>query len=310
MVGLTCRSAVPPFMIQPCPVPVFHYLGLNFPPPPNNNLIKRNSDGFRINLNHQSLMSDPIESPTETSSETSSETPSQRVIQIGPDQVTVTDRQVVIDAKHEMPEWTIGGARPAPIYFEEKRYLLVAKDPVKGRYAWRYVLHPWPDGKQSNPNLFFHYDADAVAEREGNRRGDAADSILGTMLLPFYPFLGSLWSGMQERLVRFGFIPRSLTGISIFINFCLFFAQGVLFSIMINGSARSGKMMVGGVITALSGHNFVLLGSFHFPLGVLDAILGLSLAADSAMRYTYYLRENEWTGGFLEWLIPKGKPKN
>jgi len=116
--------------------------------------------------------------------------------------------------------------------------------------------------------------------------------------------------GAQERLVRCGFIPRSLTGISIFMTFCLFFGQAVMFAIMINGSARSGKMMIGGMITALSGHNFMSLGGMNFPVGAFDGLLLLALVADAAMRYTHYLREDQWTGGFLEWLVPKPSRKD
>ena len=36
----------------------------------------------------------------------------------------------------------------------------------------------------------------------------------------------------------------------------------------------------------------------------------LALVADVAMRYTHYLREDQWTGGFLEWLAPKSSRKN
>lgn len=178
------------------------------------------------------------------------ETPNKRVIRIGPDQVTITDQEVVIEAKAEMPEWEVRTSRPPAIYFEDKKWLLVAKYPLTGPYAFRYVLHPWPEGKASNPNMFFDYNAEAVAERDASRRGEMSDSMVRVLLLPLYPFLGLLWSGAQERLVRFGFVPRYLTGISIFINFCLFFAQGVMVCVLLNGSARSGKMMIGGLITA------------------------------------------------------------
>ena len=35
------------------------------------------------------------------------ETNKERKIRIGPDQVTVTDNEVVIEARHEMPEWEV-----------------------------------------------------------------------------------------------------------------------------------------------------------------------------------------------------------
>ena len=236
---------------------------------------------------------------------------SKRVLRIGPDQVTVTDTEVVIEARHEMPEWEVVRALRAPsIYFEDKKYLLIEKEPAQRPYAFRYVLKPWPAGKESNPNQFFDYNAEAVAERDADHRGELSDNTMQVLLLPLYPFLGLLWSGFQERLIRFGFIPRTLTGVSIFMNFCLFFAQAVMCSIMLNGSARSGKMMIGGIIVAMSGRNFVPLGSFNFPLGVVDGVLLLALVADAAMRYTHYLRESEWTGGFLEWLLRRPARKD
>ena len=33
-----------------------------------------------------------------------------RSIRIGPDQVTITDQEVVIEAKHELPDWQVDGA--------------------------------------------------------------------------------------------------------------------------------------------------------------------------------------------------------
>jgi hypothetical protein len=238
-----------------------------------------------------------------------SDIPSQRVIHIGPDRVTITDAEVVIEAKYEMPEWEVRSSQTPAIYFEDKKYLLVDKAPLSGPYAFRYLLHPWPEGRASNPKMFFDYNAETVAERDADRRGAVADEGIRMLLLPLYPFLGLFWSGGQERLVRYGFIPRTLTSISIFTTFCGFFAQAVVISIMLNGSARSGKMMIGGVVTAFAGHNFVNLAGINFPLGVIDGLLLLALGADAAMRYTHYLREDQWFGGFLEWLLPKSSGK-
>jgi hypothetical protein len=238
------------------------------------------------------------------------EIPQQRVVRIGPDQVTITAQKLIIEAKYEMPEWDVRSSRPPAIYFEDKKYLLVEKTELKGKYAFRYVLHPWPEGRASNPNMFFDYNAEAVAERDVDRRGEISGDIIRTILLPFYPILGWCWSGTQQRMVRFGFVPRSLTGISIFASFALGFAQAVITSVMLNGSARSGKMMIGGAVTAFSGHNYVTFGSVQFPLGILDAVILLALIADALMRYTHYLREDQWTGGFLEWLISKKAKKD
>ena len=234
-----------------------------------------------------------------------------RILRMGPDVVTVSDTKVIIDARREMPEWeVVRGMRPPSVYFEDKRYLLVEKTPGAKPFEFRYVLHPWPPGKESNPNQFFDYNAEAVAERDAGRLAETSDAVIWTLLLLVYPFLGLLWSRMQERLVRFGFIPRTLTGVSIFATFCLLFTQLVMISVMINGSARSGKMMIGGIIVALTGHNNIPLGPLDFPLGLVDAALLLAMIVDAAMRYTHYLRESEWTGGFLEWLFSKPSHRN
>lgn len=229
----------------------------------------------------------------------------ERCIRIGPDQVTVTGNEVVIEARREMPDWEVRSSKAPAIYFEDKKYLLTEKRPAQPPYAMRYVLKPWPEGKIANDRVFHTYDAEAVANRDSSRRGETIDELVWACLLPLYPFLGFLWSGTQHRLVRFGFMPRTITGISIFAAFCLFFLQAVMCCIMINGSARSGTMMIGGIITALSGHNFVSLGFMNFPLGIADGVLLLALITDVAMRYTHYLREDQWTGGFFEWLAPQ-----
>jgi len=231
-----------------------------------------------------------------------------RLIRIGPDQVAVSESKLVIDARHEMPEWEVHrGLRPPSVYFEDQRWLLIDKLPGEKPYAFRYVLKPWPPGKESNPNQFFDYNLEAVKERDAGVRGDLSDTLIWTALLPLYPFLGLLWSRTQERLVRFGYIPRTLTGISIFATFCFIFAQLVMTAVMLNGSARSGQMMIGGIIVALSGHNYLPLGPVHFPLGILDAFFLLAGGADMALRYTHFLRETEWTGGFLEWLFRRSE---
>ena len=93
------------------------------------------------------------------------ETNKERKIRIGPDQVTVTDNEVVIEARHEMPEWEVRILNSPAIYFEDKKYLLVEKGEAQPPYSIRYVLRPWPEGKIANPKLFHTYDAETVAER-------------------------------------------------------------------------------------------------------------------------------------------------
>ena len=47
------------------------------------------------------------------------------------------------------------------------------------------------------------------------------------------------------------------------------------------------------------------LGPLAVPVLYLDILLMLALASDAAIRYSNYLREHEWIGGFLEWLVPQ-----
>ncbi len=231
--------------------------------------------------------------------------PSQRVLRIGPDRVTVTDTEVVIEAKHEMPEWEVRSSRPPAIYFEDKKFLLIGKDKAEAPYGIRYTLQPWPEGKASNPNNFHTYDAATVAERGSSHRSELWGQLAWSLLLPFYPFLGLLWARTQERLGRLGFIPRSLTGISIFTSFGLFLAQGVMAAVMINASIRSGKLMIGGVIRAMTDQSHLQLGQLAISAGIIDAVLLAGFLADAVFRYAHYLGDDQWTGGFLEWLVPK-----
>ena len=231
------------------------------------------------------------------------ESKSERVINVGPDRVTIREHEVIIEAKHSMPDWEVREMNPVPIYFEDKKFHLVHKGKAESPYAVRYLLRPWPEGHSSGTMLFFNYDAEAVAERDGGRRVGQRDELCRAFLMPVYPFLGLLWSGTQRRLTRFGFVPHAISGISIFITFCLAFGQMVFASIMLNASARTGKVMVGGFIRALAGADHFQIGPVAIPVLLLDCLLMLALVADFAIRYSNYLREDQWAGGFLEWLV-------
>ena len=233
------------------------------------------------------------------------ETKNERVVRIGPDQVTVTDHEVVIEARHQMPDWKVQTLNAPAIYFEDRKYMLTEEGRANPPYSLRYVLRPWPDGKIANPRLFHTYDKGAVAERDSSRRGEVLNEVAWACLLPFYPFLGLLWSGAQQRLVRFGYLPRTITGISIFAIFSLMLAQGAFVALLLNASARSGNMMIGGMIRAVWGQNYLHIGSISIPVAAFDVLLGFAFLADVAIRYSHYLREDQWTGGFLEWLVPK-----
>ncbi len=229
----------------------------------------------------------------------------QTVIQIGPDRITLTDEGVIIEARHEMPDWEVRDFNPAPIYFQDKKYHLVGKRRADPPYAVRYHLQPWPEGQQAAANQFHTYDAESVADRDAARRGGQRDELVRGLLLPLYPFLGLLWTGTQKRLTRFGFIPHSITGVSIFTAFCVLFAEGVFTLVTINASMRSRQAVIGGMIRAFARSDHLQLGPVAIPLYVLDMLLAVSCLTDVAVRYNHYLREDEWAGGFLEWLLPK-----
>lgn len=236
-------------------------------------------------------------------------TKNERVIRIGPDQVTVTDNEVVIETKHEMPDWKVQTLNAPAIYFEDKKYLLMEQGEAKPPYAVRYVLQTWPEGKTQNARLFHTYNAEAVVERDSERRGEVLNEIVWICLLPLYPLLGMLWSRTQQRLHRFGYLPRTITGLSIFMTFGLLLTQGVFIALLLQASVRSGSMMIGGMLRTIVGQNYLELSSVSIPVAVFDVLLGLALMADVAVRYSQYLRDDQWTGGFLEWLVPRSLRK-
>ena len=232
-----------------------------------------------------------------------------RTIRIGSDQVTITDQEVVIEAKQEMPDWQVREFKVIPIYFEDKKYFLLEKRKSQPPYAFRYVLRPWPQSHIESATFFRTYDAQAVAERDSTRRSGQREELVRLSLLPLYPFLGFLWSGAQKKLIRFGFAPQSITGASIFMGFCLMLLQFTFVAVMVNASARLGKLMLGGMIRAFAGQDHFHAGPIVIPVALLDCLLLLSFLVDVPVRYSLYLKEEDWAGGFLEWLLPRSLGK-
>lgn len=234
------------------------------------------------------------------------EAKSERIVRVGPDRVKVTETEVVIEARHPMPDWEVQELRPVPIYVEDSKYLLVEKRRAEKPFAVKYLLRRWPEGQSTTTKLFHAYDVDAVRERESHQRGEHFDELVRAFLLILYPFLGLLWSGTQRRLRRFGFVPHLISGVSAFLVFCLAFGQGVFAVVMMNASMRSGKMMIGGLIRAMTPGDYLHLGQISIPVAALDVLLTIALLADVAIRYSNYLRDDQWAGGFLEWIVPRG----
>jgi hypothetical protein len=226
-----------------------------------------------------------------------------RIIQVGPDRVTIKENEVIIDAKHRLEEWKVREINPWPVYFNDKKYNLIHARKGQKPYETTYLLVPWPADLSTTAKGFYTYDAEAVAERGATKRRGQFDDIGKAFLMPFYPFLGLFWSGIQTRLSRFGFVPRTITGVSIFVVFSMIFAQGVFAIVTINGSIRSGKIIIGGFLRAISSQDNLQIGPLGIPIAILDCVLVVVLLADVAMRYTYYLREHDWAGGLLEWVI-------
>ena len=48
------------------------------------------------------------------------ESKERKVVWIGPDQVTITGEEVVIEARHQMPDWRVRDSDNIPICFEDK----------------------------------------------------------------------------------------------------------------------------------------------------------------------------------------------
>jgi hypothetical protein len=227
------------------------------------------------------------------------------VIRIGPDQVTIAPDEVIIDVRHEMSDWDVREYDRVPIYFQDKKFFLADKRRAKPPHALRYTLKPWPEGEHTGSRQFHTYDAEVVAERESGHRTGIRDEVIRCYLLLLYPFLGLLWSGLQHRLNRFGIVARSITGISIFTVFGLAFGQAVFAVITLSASMRLGKLMVGGIIRAMASEDSLHLGFVSLPIMPLDALLFLALVADVLIRYSNYLRDSDWVGGFLEWAVPR-----
>ncbi len=208
-----------------------------------------------------------------------------------------------------MPDWDVREMNHVPVYVEDKKYFLVQKRRGEPPYAARYLLHPWGEFQETNAPHFHTYDAEAVSEREAHLRSSLVDDLGRAFLMPLYPLLGLLWSGMQKRLIRFGYVPHVITGFSVFVNFSLIFGQAVFFLIFLNTSLRAGKVIIGGFVRALANSDQISLGLFNVPIGLLDILLTIALILDVFVRFSRYMRDDQWAGGFFEWIIPRRKAK-
>jgi hypothetical protein len=234
----------------------------------------------------------------------------ERTVKIGPDRVTIKSDEVIIDAKREMPDWQVREFNVIPIFFEEQKYYLVHKTKAEKPYAVRYILRPWVNGQFDAARISLGYDVHSVTERDAGCRGERNADLAYAFLLPFYPFIGFLWSGTQNRLAAFGFIPRTITNLSVFVAFLVAFCEVAFTSISINASARSGHLMIGGILKMFLPWSAVRVGPLAISVGWFDIAIFVLFAIDAIMRHTYAGRDDQWHCGFMEWVFKKSLRPN
>lgn len=208
---------------------------------------------------------------------------------VGVDKVWAEGETIFILSTREMQEWRIREFQRMPIYFRGSKYYLRNKTQAMRPFVVRYELAPWPQDFHDQSSRFVTYDEDYVAQREAGSRSEVKAEWVRSCLLPFYPFLGFLWSGFKERvLMRYGFLPISITSASVMLAFHFWVLEGVF-----AGWLRGGLLMAVFSSPALAWLDFALL-----------PVLGL----DCVVRCNQLLRgEVESPYGFLEWLWPAKK---
>lgn len=218
-----------------------------------------------------------------------------QVLQIGRDMLTIQGEFVTIDAAREMPDWEVRDFRRMPIFIGEFKFFLRQKSQGHAPFAMRYLLERWPDDAQIDSAPFsFTYDEQFVLDRDAEHaRRDYYDK-LGSALMALYPVLGFLWSGTKKKLIPAGFVPRSITSVSIFTGLCLLVLQGTFV-----------RMRVG-LFT-------ILFGKIHkLELGLLalDYALFALLLVDIVLRFDQHIKgvENPW--GFCEWITKPFRKKS
>lgn len=256
-------------------------------------------------VNAGSVPANPAENKT------AGQAPPAETVKVGPDLVTITEAQVSIDAACEMSEWQVREFGRIPIYFRDKKYFLRQKAAAQKPYKIRYILEPWPAEATGTTQAWLNYDEQTVAERDSAARGEKAGEVAGAFLILVYPLLGFLWSGTKDRLSRIGFVPRSITGISIMVGFGVLLLDGVFAKMLLMGSMRSGSVVVGGIIRTFYGKDYFHLGPLVLSVAWIDVTLFICLVIDVLVRYSQHMREVDSPWGFMEWikcLVPK--PKN
>ena len=224
---------------------------------------------------------------------------------VGADRVAFFGELLIIDARHEMPDWTLREFARKPIYFREKKYALRSKHAAGKPYARRYVLEPWPENFAEVSRQFFLYDEATVNAREAAFRGEVTDSALHKVLLPLYPFLGFLWTGTKDKLAGVGFEPRSITAGSILVTFALLLPELALVGLILLVSSLQGHPNFAGLLRVLWGSPEIEVFGVTLPFWPIEFLVVTAATADFAMRFSQKFKSSdEAPWGFLEWLKP------
>jgi len=212
-----------------------------------------------------------------------------RVVQVGSDKVILDGYRISIDAKHPIEDWSVREFCHHPIYFEGWKYILIGKRRIPKPYAMRYELQAWPEDLHEASTREFTYDEDFVAARDAQFSAEQRHTVLWCFLAPLYPFLGFCWSGFKERVLwPIGFVPSSITKVSVMIGFSFLIAETILYG------------WLGGGMLPLVTHR-----TFHwFIHDVPDAVLIVLLACDCVKRFDQLFRGDVTVpDGFLEWIF-------
>ncbi len=191
---------------------------------------------------------------------------------VGPDVVRIETGVLVIYSKRDMSEWVVREFKRPAIRFKGHKFYLRDKTSADKPFRWKYTLWPWTDDDLEMPPYEIDYDEDYVCERESEFKGRMAADSVHWSLLPLYPFLGFLWSGVKDRLQDFGFVPRSITSQSVMLEFGVMLLWGIYVGYLFGGSLLNYTML-------------------------------LVLVVDVIMRYDAVLGDKPIQPGFLEWIF-------
>lgn len=221
--------------------------------------------------------------------------PAGETIRVGRDVLTIQGDQVIIDAAQEMPDWEVREFRRMPIFVGEFKFFLRQRTVAQKPFAMRYVLDRWPEDAVIDAAPFsFTYNEEYVRERDAAYESERRLDKLGAALMCFYPVLGFLWSGTKKKLVPAGFIPRSITGVSIFSCLCLMVLQGTFIRMRL------------GLFTLLFGR----MGKLELGLLTLDYLLFGLMLVDIVLRFDQHLKGVEHPWGFCEWITKPFRKKS